>query len=138
MASEQLKQAVKNIASLARAGQTEQVYEAYSALFADPVFLLSSAMDQRRSLKLMVYTKRRENIPPAYVVAAHRVAIEPLRELAGAFGEPADFEMLGICQTMCGDDTAAAISFRAGLNLERARNPQSDLCGSLMKWLASV
>jgi hypothetical protein len=131
MASEHLIQAVKQIASLSRAGQVEQAYEGYRALFSDPVFQTYGAEDQRRALKLMVHTKRRENIAPPYVVEAHRAAIAPLMELAAAFGEPSDFEMLGMCQ-------GASVSFRAGLNIERSRNPQSDLCGSLMKWVASV
>ena len=138
MASAQLVQAVKRIASLARAGQAEQAYEAYRELFSDPGFLMFPAEDQRRVLHLMVHTKRRENIAPGFVVEAHRAAIGPLMELAGAFGEAGDFEMLGICHAMCGDERSAGTSFRAGLNIERARNPQSDLCGSLMKWLASV
>ena len=123
---------------MARAGEAEQAYDAYRELFSDPVFPTYRPEDQRRVFKLMVYTKRHENIPPTYVVEAHHAAIGPLMELAGAFGEPADFEMLGICQAMCGDEQGAGTSFRAGLNIERERNPQSDLCGSLMKWVASV
>ncbi len=138
MAADQLVQAVKQIVSLARAGQAEQAYDAYRALFSDPAFRTHPAEDQRRTLKLMVHTKRRENFAPAYVVEAHRAAIAPLTELAAAFGEPGDFEMLGICQVLNGDEKGAAVSFRAGLNIERARNPQSDLCGALMKWVASV
>ena len=138
MASEQLVRTVKKIASYARAGQTEQAYAACGELFSDPAFLLNTAEEQRRVLKLMIHIKRRENIAPPYVIEAHRAAIRPLTELAGAFGEPSDFEMLGICQAMCGDEHSAGISFRAGLGIERARNPQSDLCGSLMKWVASV
>jgi len=138
MASEQLVQAVKRIASLDRGGKTEEAYDAYRELFSDPAFSVHPSEDQRRVLKLMVHTKRRENVPPTYVVEAHHAAIGPLMELAGACGEPADFEMLGICQAMCGDEQGAGTSFRAGLNIERARNPQSDLCGSLMKWVASV
>ncbi|HPB97958.1 MAG TPA: hypothetical protein PKW66_18700 [Polyangiaceae bacterium] len=138
MASEHLIQAVKQIASLSRAGQVEQAYEGYRALFSDPVFQTYGAEDQRRALKLMVHTKRRENIAPPYLVEAHRAAIAPLMELAAAFGEPSDFEMLGMCQVLAGDEQGASVSFRAGLNIERSRNPQSDLCGSLMKWVASV
>ena len=138
MASEQLKQAVKSIANMMRNGQEELAYDGYRSLFADPDFPRYSAEDQRVPLKLMVHTKRHENIAPAYVVEAHRAAIGPLQELAGIHGEPADFEMLGMCQAMCGDEKGASTSYGIGLNIERARNPQSDLCGSLMTRRASV
>jgi hypothetical protein len=138
MASEELVQAVKQIMSQARMGNAEEAYAGYRALFSDPAFVMNPAEDQRRVFKLMVHAKKQGNIPPAYVVEAHRAAIGPLSELAAAFGEPADFEMLGLCQVMTDDEPAAAVSFRAGLNIERARNPQSDLCGALMKWVASV
>ena len=138
MASEELVQTVKLIVSQARAGKAEEAYAGYRALFSDPVFVTYPAEDQRRVLNLMVHAKKQGNMPPAHVIEAHRAAIGPLSELAAAYGEPADFEMLGLCQVMTDDEPAAARSFRAGLNIERARNPQSDLCGSLMKWVASV
>lgn len=138
MASEELKQAVKNIMALAREGNAEASYDGYRALFTDPSFTSQPAEDQRRVLKLMVHAKVPGNIKPPYVIEAHRAAIAPLTELAAAHGEPADFEMLGLCQVLTGDEQGASASFKAGLNIERARNPQSDLCGALMKWVASV
>jgi hypothetical protein len=36
------------------------------------------------------------------------------------------------------DEAGARASFQKGLDLERARDPQSPLCGQLMKWVASV
>ncbi len=138
MASEELVQTVKRIVALARSGQTEQAYEAYRSMFSHPAFPSYPPEDQRRVLNLMVHAKKKGNIAPPYVVEAHRAAIGPLSELAAAYGEPADFEMLGLCQVMIDDEEAASASFKAGLNIERARNPQSDLCGALMKWVASV
>lgn len=138
MAAETLVQAVKQIVTLSRAGREKEAYEAYRALFSDPSFVTFDPEHQRKALKLMVHTKRRENMPPPHVVEAHRAAISPLTELVGAYGEPADFEMLGLCQVVVGDEQAASASFKAGLNIERQRNPQSDLCGALMKWVASV
>lgn len=138
MAPEKLVREVKRIVKLARNGQEEQAYEGYRKLFADPAFGQYPPDVQRRALGLMVHTKRRGNIAPAHVVEAHRAAIAPLMELAAGYGNPEDFEMLGLCQVMIDDETSAAMSFKAGLNIERARNPQSDLCGKLMKWVASV
>jgi hypothetical protein len=138
MASEVLVQAVKQIMSLARSGKAEEAYDAYRALFADPAFTSNPPDDQRRVLNLMVHAKKQGNMPPDHVIEAHRAAIGPLTELAAAYGEPADFEMLGLCQVMIGDEAAASTSFKAGLHIERERNPQSNLCGALMKWVASV
>jgi hypothetical protein len=39
---------------------------------------------------------------------------------------------------LIGDEKRAGDMFRTGLRMERERNPQSDLCGSLMKWVAAV
>ena len=54
------------------------------------------------------------------------------------FEEPADYEMLGICHLLLEHTEAASNMFRQGLNLERARNPASDLCGRLMSRVASI
>ena len=138
MAAEALVQAVKQVVTLSRSGKEKEAYAAYRTLFSDPGFVSYEPEHQRKALKLMVHTKRRENVPPPHVVEAHRAAIAPLTELVGGYGEPEDFEMLGLCQVVIGDEQAAAASFRAGLNIERQRNPQSNLCGALMKWVASV
>lgn len=138
MAPQKLVQDIKRIVALARQGKPEQAYAGYQKLFSDPAFGSYSPEAQRQALRLMVHVRRTTNVAPDYVVRAHRAAIAPLMELAGAHGNPEDFEMLGLCQVMVDDEASAAVSFKAGLNIERARNPQSDLCGKLMKWVASV
>ncbi len=138
MAVEDLVQALKQIITLSRTGREQETYEAYRFLFADPGFMAHPPEHQRKALKLMIHAKRRENIPPPHVVEAHRAALGPLSELVGGYGEPADFEMLGLCHVITGDEASASAAFKAGLDIERTRNPQSDLCGALMKWVASV
>jgi hypothetical protein len=64
--------------------------------------------------------------------------MKPLKALIAAHDDPGDYELYGICQVVTGDEKGAAASFRKGLTMERERNPQSDLCGSLMKWVAAV
>jgi hypothetical protein len=39
---------------------------------------------------------------------------------------------------MLGDEAGASLTFRAGLNIERQRDPQSQLCGRLMKRISMV
>ena len=61
-----------------------------------------------------------------------------MQEILGGTGAPEDFQWLGICQMVAGNEKEASELFRTGLKIERDRNPQSDLCGSLMKWVAAV
>ena len=53
-------------------------------------------------------------------------------------GDAADYEMLGVCQVMLGDEASASETFKAGLAIERRRDPQSKLCGTLMKRVSMV
>ena len=139
MANEALVAAIKDIMGLAKAGKTDEAYAAYAELFGSPAFAEYRPEDQRQALKLMVLAKGIPFpvIPPA-IVAAHKVAQTRLLALVEAHKEPADYEMLGMCQVRTGDEPAAAITFKTGLDLERERDPQSKLCGTLMKLVASV
>jgi hypothetical protein len=138
MANEELVAAVKSIVSLAKAGKTDEAYAGYAKLFSDASFAKYSPQDQRQALKLMILAKGMPAMPPASVIEAHKRAIKPVMALVKADNEPADYELLGICQMIGGDEKAARASFQAGLDLERERDPQSDLCGTLMKRVASV
>jgi hypothetical protein len=138
MATEALVARVKQLVALARAGKLDEAYAGYRALFGSDEFLRYPAKEQRQAIRLVVNAKIPPNLPPPSLVEAHRAAIPPLEELIGAEGEPADFELLGICCVFTGDPERAAAMFRAGLRIERGRNPGSDLCGSLMKWVAAV
>jgi hypothetical protein len=138
MANEELVAAVKTIVSLAKAGKTDDAYAGYAKLFSDAAFAKYTPQEQRQALRLMILAKGMPPMPPASVVDAHKRAIKPVQALVNADGEPADYELLGICQMIAGDEKAARASFQAGLDLERQRDPQSDLCGTLMKRVASV
>ena len=86
----------------------------------------------------MILAKGIPTFPTKAIAEAHRVAMTPLRALVSAHEDPADYELLGLCQSRTGDDAAAMTSFQRGLDIERARDPQSPLCGTLMKRVASV
>ena len=138
MADKDLVDAVKAIVALVRAKEMDQAYAGYKALFSDPKFRTYEAGDQRNALKLMIHAKSAPAEPTQIMRAAHGAAIEPLTELVSRFEEPADYEMLGMCHVMLGNDQGAGAVFRAALTIERERNPGSDLCGTLMKrvsWL---
>jgi hypothetical protein len=133
MPSPELVVAIKAVMAHARAGDLVAAYDGYRALFSSPAFLASEAQDKRSVLRLMVHAKGIPDPPTPAMVAAHRVAIERLKELVTIHGEPADQEMLGMCYVATGDEKTAAEIFRAALTIERERNAQSDLCGALMK-----
>ena len=138
MANEELVTAVKSIMLLAKSGKSDEAYAGYEALFASDAFAGYPVADQRQALKLMVLAKGIPTFPTKAIAEAHRAAMKPLRTLVAAHDDPADYELLGLCESRTGDDKAAMTSFQRGLDIERARDPQSPLCGTLMKRVASV
>jgi hypothetical protein len=133
MPSSELVAAVKRIVASARAGDLDAAYAGYKELFSGPAFATFEPNEQRQALRLMVHAKGVPDPPTPAMVEAHRSALAPLVALVRAHGEPADHEMLGMCQVATGDEKAAAEVFRTALAIERERNAQSDLCGALMK-----
>jgi hypothetical protein len=133
MANEALVSAVKVIVGNARSGKLDEAYAGYRSLFTSPGFRGYEPNDRRQALRLMIHAKGVPDPATPAMLEAHRAALEPLTELVSMHNEPADFEMLGICHVVLGNEAGAATVFRAGLTLERERNAQSDLCGALMK-----
>lgn len=138
MANEALVSEVKSIVAAARSGNLDTAYAGYQKLFASPAFGTYEAQDQRQALKLMIHAKGMPDPPTPAMVEAHRAAIGPLTELVSRHNEPADYEMLGMCHVAVGNEQGAATVFRAGIALERERNPQSDLCGAFMKRISML
>ena len=138
MATEALVAEVKRIVALAKAGNADDAYKGYAALYRSAEFRTYPMEEQRQAIKLVANIKVPPNKPSATQIDAFRAAIDPLSEILGALGTPEDFQWLGICCLVTGDEKRAGELFRTGLKLERDRNPQSDLCGSLMKWVAAV
>jgi hypothetical protein len=133
MANEALVSAVKGIVANARAGNLDVAYQGYRELFSSAAFRTYEAAERRQALRLMVHAKGVPDPASPAMVEAHRAAIEPLTELVSAHGEPADYEMLGMCHVVLGTEAGAGSVFRAALAIERDRSPGSDLCGALMK-----
>jgi hypothetical protein len=138
MANEALVSAVKVIVGNARAGKLDEAYAGYKALFASPAFRKYEPAERRQALRLMIHAKGVPDPPTPAMVEAHRAAIEPLTELVSEHGEPADYEMLGMCHVAVGNIEGAGTVFRAGLTIERERNAQSDLCGAFMKRISMI
>jgi hypothetical protein len=137
MSKEFLVNSVKAIMAQSRAGDVEGSYDGYAKLYAAPEFAANKPEDQRQALKLLILAKRFGS-PSPRLVEAHRAAIPALTELVSTHNEAEDYEMLGICHLLIGNDQAASNMFRQGLALERAKNPASDLCGRLMTRVAAI
>lgn len=131
-ANEELVTAVKKIIGLSKSN-LDDAYRGYRDLFASAAFYTYRPEDQRQALKLMILAKGAPSRPTEAMIAAHQAAVPTLTELVSTHHEPADYEMLGICHVILGNEESASAIFREGLRLERERSPQSDLCGSFMK-----
>ncbi len=135
---DELIKTVKVIAGLLRSGNLDEAYAGYRDLFSNPDFAEHRPEDQRSALKFMVLAKGVPQRPTPMMVEAHQAAADQLTELVKKFAEPGDHELLGVCHVLLGDEPLASTIMREGLRLERARNAQSDLCGSLMKRISLI
>ena len=138
MSKEELVSAVKRIVTIARTGDLDGAYAGYRDLFSEPWFTTLRPEDQRQALRLMVLAKNAPRQPTPLMIEATRAAVPTLTELVSVHQEPADHEMLGVCHLILGNAESASRIFRAGLALERERNPSSDLCGELMKRISLI
>jgi hypothetical protein len=137
VANEALVKAVKDIAAASKAGNAEAAYRGYRDLFASDSFADYRVEDQRQALRLMILAKGVPAKPTPTMEEAYLSAAACLTRIV-PLGEPADHELLGVCQVMLGDDAGASATFRAGLAIERQRDPQSTLCGALMKRVSMI
>ena len=138
MANEALLAAIKNIVALAKAQKMDEAYAGYTELFSGALFPTLPPAEQRQALKLMILSKGIPTFPTPAIAKAHQAAMVPLKALIAAHNDAQDYELLGLCQVRNDDEASARVTFQKGLDLERARDPQSPLCGQLMKWVASV
>jgi hypothetical protein len=137
MTKDEMVAAVKQIVSQARSGDVEGSYVGYKALFSQAGFVEQQPENQRQALKLLVLAKR-SGPKSAALLDAIRSSLGPLTELVSRYQEPEDYEMLGVCHVLLGNEQSASGIFKEALSLERARSPQSDLCGRLMTRLSSI
>lgn len=136
MLTEELVQTIRKINFLTRVGDFDKAYDTYYELFTNSAFMTARPEDQREVLELMVYAEDALSTRTQKMIEAHLAAIRPLTELVSIYLEPGDYEMLGICQVVVGNEESAAATFRAGLKIEVVRDSGSDLCISLMKRIA--
>ncbi len=126
-----------HIRAIEKDGNADEAYRQYAVLFANPTFATSSPEEQRQALKVMIFGKP----PPSATEelrAAHRAAVPALQALIVAHHEPADYEMLGMAYVGGDEPEKGSEIFKRALELERARDSASDLCGSLMRRVSQL
>lgn len=128
---------VKRIVTMARANDADGANSGYQALFSNPGFVTLQPQDQRQALKLLVLAKRHGKQPES-LIPAIRATLGPLTDLVSRYNDPEDYEMLGVSHVILGNEASASAIFKEGLQLERERSPQSDLCGRLMTRLSAI
>jgi hypothetical protein len=133
VANEALVNTIKEIVARAKDGDLDGSYNGYRDLFTSAAFGTYRVEDQRQALRLMIIKK---GTPPAAtpaLIEAYRAALGLLTELVSTHGEPADYELLGVCHVALGNEESASAIFKAALAIERERDASSPLCGQLMK-----
>jgi hypothetical protein len=138
VANEALVQSVKEIVARAKDGDLDGSYNGYRDLFASPAFATYRVEDQRQALRLMIVKKSTPISPSPAMVEAHRAALGLLTELVSTHSEPSDYELLGICHVVLGNEESASAIFKAALAIERERDASSKLCGTLMKRVSEL
>jgi hypothetical protein len=138
LANEELVRSIKDIVGRAKSGDADGAYRGYRDLFASPAFAAYRVEDQRQALQLMVLMKGAPKPATPAMLEAHGAARGLLTSLVASHAEPSDHELLGICHVVLGDEATASDVFKAGLALERLRDPQSNLCGTLLKRVSMI
>lgn len=115
----------------------ERGFREYAALFASPSFVTRPPEEQRDALKEMVFGKASPS-PTDEMRAAHRAAVPALQALVVLHRDPADYEMLGLAYVASDEPEKGNEMFKKALELERARDPASELCGSLMRRVSQL
>ena len=135
--STELVATLKHIRGITKDGHEDEAFRQYAALFSSPAFAACPADEQRQALKLMVFGKAPPS-PTDEMRAAYRAAVPALQALVVVHRDPADYEMLGMAYVGIDEPEKGSEIFKKALDLERARNPGSDLCGSLMRRVSQL
>lgn len=136
-ATDALVATLKHIQSIAKDGHADEAFRQYAELFGSQPFVMCRHEDQRRALRLMFSGKG----PPSQsdeARAAYKAALPVLQALVLAEREPGDYEMLGIAYVGLDEPEKATGIYKKALEIERERDPGSDLCGTLMRRVSEL
>ncbi|MBX3186551.1 MAG: hypothetical protein KF819_06035 [Labilithrix sp.] len=136
-AMEALVATLKHIQSIAKDGHVDEAYRQYAALFASQPFLMCTHEDQRRALRLM-FSGKGSPSPSEEAKAAYKASLPVLQALVLAQREAGDYEMLGMAYVGLDEPEKATGIYKKALEIERERDPGSDLCGTLMRRVSEL
>jgi hypothetical protein len=128
---------LKRIRELGNDGHIDEAFREYAALFTSPAFAECRPDDHRQALKLMIFGKAPAE-PTDDMRAAYRAALPVLQALIAGHRDPADFEMLGMAYVALDEPEKGSEIFKKALEIERQRDPASDLCGNLMRRVSQL
>ncbi len=135
--NQELVAELKRIHSLSRNQQFDEAYVGYRELFSDLGFTKYKPEEQRQALRLMIVPKNKPPITDV-VLDAHRVALSRIKTLTEVFDDAGDYELLGVAHLALDEVESARSAFTTALGIERRRNPQSELVGTLMKRVSEI
>lgn len=127
--NEQLVAALKKALALAKKGDLAEAYREYESLFSGEMFVSARPEDQRQAMRLMLTKMPTPRTGPMIDAAA--AAIVRLQHLVEEHKDPLDYELLGMGYEIIEDADGAQRAYADGLAIERARSPESELCGRL-------
>ena len=120
-----------------KSGHTDEGYAQYADLLSSEAFVAYRPDEQRQALKLLLLAKAPESRSDA-VLRAYKIALARIQTLVDTHADPSDYEMLGVAHVQLEDRAAASAAFEIALKLERARDPESELCANLGRRLAQL
>ncbi len=128
---------LKEFRAMAKDGRVAESFRQLGMLYGTAAFAACRAEDRRRALRLLMFGKAQE-VAREDRTTAHHAAVPALQLLVVEHHDPADYEMLGMAYVALGEPAKATEIFKKALDLERARNPASDLCGNLMRRVSAL
>jgi hypothetical protein len=132
---EDLTVALKRMADAAKAGRHDEAFRESALLLESSKFKDASTSDQRNALRLLLdFDKPTKLVVPLEPMRrAFRLGRDHARLLVDRFADPADYELMGLFQLALDEAGAARETFRKGLEIERDRSPESELCARLIR-----
>jgi len=128
---------LKEIRAMAKDGRVAESFRQLALLFGAAAFAACRAEDRRRALRMLVSAKPHKSANEERM-RAHLAAVPALQLLILEHHEPSDYEMLGAAYVELGEPKKASDVWRKALDIERARDPGSELCGDLMRRVAPI
>lgn len=132
-----LKESLKHALAAAKEGRFDEAFGQFATVFGSGSFGSMRPDDQRQALKLMFFGKQ-PNATNEEAKTAYRVTLPILQALVLNDRAPEDYELLGMAYVALEEPEKAIEIFKKALDIERARNPASDLCGNLMRRVSQL